>query len=924
MYRNPCFVFKKVLQMADIKRNTNVKNISRGKKIQTERIANGKVVKWPSTSHCVVNFFHPSSNSLDTSKLTQNGGTIIKFITTKKDDKTSITKVEMSTSDEAKAMWKQFSSSPPVGIVTVSPERKFKTLTETENNLQKNFKQKTCFTEYWSKDLVEKGMKNSELIAGALRINSKMFTHSFISDVDGKDILINGLKDRNRALDGDIVAVKLNDESEWIASSATDSNTNIHNNVNNVKSSNGMEKFTFKHARKTGKVVAILEKRNCRVTTGHIKTDIKGLGSDKVLFSPVSSTFPRLILHKSDIKNELAQENLDKVLFLAKIKNWNVYNNMPLGELGEIIGKRGEIETETRRILIEHDVDFSDFSLSVLNSFPHCLEISDAEKSRRRDLTNECIFTIDPSTAKDLDDALHCKEVSPGVYEIGVHIADVSHFVKPGTEVDKIASQRCTSVYLVQKVIPMLPPLLCEELCSLNAGSDKLAFSVIWTINEKGKIISEWIGRSVIRSCAKLSYDHAQSFINDPAQDFASFNSSKAHDEYPDIYCGFTLTDIQKRVLILHKIAQNLRKQRFKAGALQLDQVKLSYTLSDSGMPTGCYAFERKASNELIEEFMLLANMAVAHKIYNSMPSLAFLRCHPQPKEDMMEDLISHCRTIGLEIDASTSHSLSRTIEECCGNDELTTYRKHALFMFAIKPQQLALYFCAGTESDKENYRHYALNVPLYTHFTSPIRRYADVIVHRQLATSLKIADESHLDVPEELQEQAQTCNQRKYNAKISQELSVDLFLNLLVNSYGPFDSNGMIMYVHDRSVDVLSMEYGVVKRVYVDAVPNLMYKLEEEKTASQHCVNVMKLKWTDGPRGDVAYDENAPGLVQKLNVFSLVKIQLVKQEPESAVSIRAVLMKPSASDYAQTMMQPSYCDDAQKMKSSANTLAQC
>ena len=910
MYR--CTVLCRPLfsQMADCTKTSSWRNLSREKK-EDRKSTQLKPVKWPSTSHCVVCFYHPSTNSLDMAKLIQSGGTVVKFVTLKKDVKTMITKIEMSTADEAKALWEYHSTSPPAGVITVAPERRLKTLSEFSGKNQKAEKSKKVFADYWTADQIEEGVKNKDLVTGTLRINSKMYTHSFISDFDGADILINGQKDRNRALDGDVVAVKINDESLWIkASGATATSETVAEldqsvknlNINKDKSADETDKFAFKHSRKTGKVVAILEKRNCRVTTGHIKTDVKGFGQDKVLFSPVSSTFPRLILLKSEIKNELAQENLDKILFVAKIKSWKAHYNIPLGELGEIIGKRGEIETETHRILIEHDVDFSEFSPSVLNSFPHALDISDQEKSSRKDLTNECIFTIDPSTAKDLDDALHCKEISPGVFEIGVHIADVSHFVKPGSDVDEVASQRCTSVYLVQKVIPMLPPLLCEELCSLNPGSDKLAFSVIWTMTEKGKILSEWFGKSVIRSCAKMSYDHAQSFINDPARDFTDPDSAATQDEFPDISCGFTLTDIQRKVLQLHKISQHLRKQRFQNGALQLDQVRLSYTLSDAGMPTGCYAFERKASNELIEEFMLLANMAVAHKIYKTMPKQAFLRCHPRPKEDMMEDLISHCRTIGLEIDGATSESLSRTIAECCGNDLLTTYRKHALFMFAIKPQQLALYFCAGMEPDQDNYRHYALNVPLYTHFTSPIRRYADVIVHRQLAKALKISAESHLEVPEDLQEQAKLCNQRKYNAKISQELSVDLFLNLLVNSYGPFESNGMVMYVNDRSVDVLSMEYGVVKRVYVDAVPNLMYKLEQRLTSSQHRVNSLLLKWTNEPRGDVIFDDNAAGVLQRLEVFSLVKFQLVKQEPESAVSIRAVLIRPSSNVVSQPL----------------------
>ena len=911
---------KFLLSMADVnsvkgfgKKNSAPKELSKNLKKRNYSGAKSYATGWPSENHCVVNFYHPETNSVDTAKILGNEGSLKGYIVVKKNDTTSITKIEMSSSVEAEALWKKYSSNPPAGVISVNPERNRKTL----GNIK--MKPKKHFDEYWTLEQVEEGIKNGDVVTGCLRINSRMFVHAFISDTDGRDILIDGLSARNRSLDGDLVAVKFNDENEWIqgnqnfsTSSETISKQTLETNVCQLSLNTSVDKPMFKHARKTGKVVAIMEKRNCRITTGHIKPDaLKSNNHDKVLFSPIASTFPRLLLHKCDIKSELAIEELDKVVFVAKIKSWSINSMFPIGELGEIVGNKGEIETETKRILIEHNVDDKEFTEEVNGSFPHQLDISEVERKKRRDFTDECIFTIDPSTAKDLDDALHCKKVSHGRYEVGVHIADVSHFVKPESKVDEVASQRCTSVYLVQKVIPMLPPILCEELCSLNPGSEKLAFSVVWTITEEGKIESEWFGRSIIRSCAKLSYDHAQSFINNPTRDLADPESRAAAEEYPEISCGYKLTDIQEKVLVLHKISQNLRRQRFQNGALQLDQVKLSYTLSDNGLPTGCYAYERKPSNELIEEFMLLANIAVAHKIYKAMPAQAFLRCHPHPKEEMMSDFVSQCRSIGLEIDSSSSESLSRSIEMCCGNDDLVTFRRHALFMLAIKPQQLAVYFCAGMEPNKEAYRHYALNVPLYTHFTSPIRRYADVIVHRQLAQALRIAPtgECTQSTPEELHVQAQACNQRKYSAKLAQELSVDLFLNLLVNNYGPFESKGMVMNVNDRSIDVLSMEYGVVKRVYVDAIPGVMYKLEQVLMPSQHQVNSLLLKWYDVTQKEnektdnksVAFDENVDGVLQRLDTFSVVKIKLMKQNPESATSIRAVLFKPSNDDQEET-----------------------
>ena len=874
--------------------------------------------KWPSKNHCVVNFFHPENNSVDADKVVENVGTV-KAQAMTRTNTVCITKIEMSNSDEAMQLWMKFSSCPPAGVINVCPERQYTTLDKLQKSHNKKQK-KRCYSEYWSNSEVEKGIEEGKLVTGSLRINSKKFDHAFISDEDGRDILINGLSERNRALEGDIVAVQINDKSQWIvgsieqAAGKPSSHKEVIDKVKNLeikdvsavkKLNNGNVDFQFKHSRKTGKVVAILEKRHCRSATGHIKVD-SFTAKDYVLFSPTASIFPRLLLPKSDIKAQLANENLDKILFVAKIKEWTAFSVFPLGELGEIIGNKGEVEAETRRILVDYNIDHSEFSESLVNSLPHNLSISNEERSRRKDFTGECIFSIDPSTAKDLDDALHCKEISEGIYEVGVHIADVSHFVKPGSEVDLVASQRCTSVYLVQRVIPMLPSILCEELCSLNPAVEKLAFSVVWRITEKGEILFEWFGKSVICSCAKLSYDHAQTFINNPTEDFA--NST---EQFPEISCGFSLTDIQKKVLVLHKIGQNLRLQRFSNGALQLDQVKLSYTLADNGLPTGCYAHERKASNELIEEFMLLANIAVARKLYKSQPSLAFLRCHPAPKENMMDDFVSHCRSIGLEIDSTSSGSLARSIRDCCGDDELSMQRRHALFMFAIKPQQLALYFCAGAEPNKEKFRHYALNVPLYTHFTSPIRRYADVIVHRQLSKAIGIEGNNACDEKstDELQEQAKVCNLRKYNSKSAQDASIELFLSLLVKNYGPFESTAMVMYVYDRSFDVLSIEYGVVKRIFVDCIPGVMSRFEQNVSSKSHVVNSLLLKWTDQidkdnegcdeptPIEPLAFNDNVDGIEQRIDIFSIVKIQLMKPINESALSIRAVLLKPSPED---------------------------
>ncbi|KAK3104881.1 hypothetical protein FSP39_012289, partial [Pinctada imbricata] len=353
------------------------------------------------------------------------------------------------------------------------------------------------------------------------------------------------------------------------------------------------------------------------------------------------------------------------------------------------------------------------------------------EYNNRKDFRNQCVFTIDPSTARDLDDALSIEILEDDLFEVGVHIADVSYFLQENTELDKVASNRATSVYLEQEVIPMLPRILCEELCSLNPDQDRLTFSVTWKMNSAGEIFEKWFGRSIIKSCTKLSYDHAQGFIEDPDKDWNT-------DELPPISEGFTVDDIKKRVLGLNKIAVNLRKGRFDNGALRLDQVKLQFSLDkETMMPNKYEVYEERDSNRLVEEFMLLANMDVADRIYKTFPEKAVLRRHPPPQARMADELSDRCEKLGVPIDISSAGALQRSLWLYLGEDDFSKARMQVLVSMCVNPMQKAKYFCTGSIDDEELFRHYALNVPLYTHFTSPIRRYADVIVHRLLAAAL-------------------------------------------------------------------------------------------------------------------------------------------------------------------------------------------
>uniref|UniRef100_A0A7N6BLT9 DIS3-like exonuclease 2 n=1 Tax=Anabas testudineus TaxID=64144 RepID=A0A7N6BLT9_ANATE len=706
---------------------------------------------------------------------------------------------------------------------------------------------KHVFESYMTFEEVSHGLKRGELIQGQIRINPKKYHEAFIpAPDDTRDIFLDGIVARNRALNGDIVVVKVLPREQWKTA-----------------------KVSFLPI-----VVYIVEKKHSRAATGFLK-----FLPDKpfAMFSPMDHRVPRINVPLADCPEDFTFRSGDytNTLFICRIINWAADSNFAEGQLAKTLGQAGEIEPETEGILTEYDIDCSEFSDEVLDCLPKNLpwNIPPEEMAKRRDLRKECIFTIDPATARDLDDALSCKQLPDGNFEVGVHIADVSYFVEEGNALDAIASKRATSVYLVQMVIPMLPRLLCEELCSLNPLTDRLTFSVIWKITPEGKILSEWFGRSVIRSCVKLSYDHAQSMINAPEKMFSA-------EELPPVDPVHPIDEVHQAVLNLHSIAKNLRAQRFSGGALRLDQLKLSFTLDkETMMPQGCYVYQYRDSNKLVEEFMLLANIATAHHIYRRFPELALLRRHPPPKTKMLDELQELCDQLGINVDFSSAGALHKSLNTALGDDEYSSARKEVLTHMCSRPMQMALYFCTGVLKEEQLFKHYALNVPLYTHFTSPIRRYADIIVHRLLASSLKCGPHLGLST-QQVEKQAAHCNDKKMLSKRVQELSSDLFFGVFVKECGPLDSEAMVMGVLDQSFDVLVLRYGVQKRIYCKSVAGLD-SFHHRKVGKK---SELTLVWA-------AEDPEKPRVEQVISVFTLVEVQLKSDSAPTKYS--AVLKRP-------------------------------
>ncbi|XP_067140544.1 probable exosome complex exonuclease RRP44 isoform X2 [Centruroides vittatus] len=625
---------------------------------------------------------------------------------------------------------------------------------------------------------------------------------------------------------------------------------------------------------KTAKVVYILEKKHTRKAAGFIKL-LQDKSSKWALFSPTDHKLPRIFIPMNECPKDflLRPDDFSKYLFLAEIIEWTDESKFAKGKLIQKLGETGEVEAETQGILLENGIDTNDFSDQIEKELNDYLDwiVPEEELKERKDFRKECVFTIDPSTARDLDDAVSCRFLRDGLYEIGVHIADVTYFVKENTALDTTASDRATSIYLVQKVIPMLPPLLCERLCSLNPGEDRLTFSVVWKMNEDGEILDEWFGRSMICSCMKLSYNHAQEMIENPQKEWDSSN------ELPPIHGNHKLNDVVRKVLHLNKIAKKLREKRFRDGALRLDQVKLQFSLDkETGLPSGFTIYEHKDSNKLIEEFMLLANMAVAHRIYEFYPDQALLRRHPPPDNKMMNNIVTMCSAMGIQINSSTSGSLQASLNSLFSDDDIYSQaRIQVLTTLCSKPMKCALYFNSGNLTDTSLYHHYALNVPLYTHFTSPIRRYPDIIVHRLLAASLGYrpppAYESRV-----LQRLVNHCNDMKYTGKRVNEISSELFLFIFVKECGPLEEKAMVMGVMDHSFDVLILRMGVVKRVYCDKLDLKSAVYEKDRGVPK-----LTLLWNGGNE-----------LRQVIEIFSLVDI-IISVCPEETFKFNLMMKNP-------------------------------
>jgi ribonuclease R len=401
-----------------------------------------------------------------------------------------------------------------------------------------------------------------------------------------------------------------------------------------------------------------------------------------------------------------AQHN-DKVV--VTITEWeHPRYKQPVGEITAVLGAAGSHDIEMKSILINNGFDL-EFPKAVIEETKHLLtNIPDAEIALRRDVREITTFTIDPDNAKDFDDALSFRRLEDGKVEIGVHIADVSYYVRPGTALDQEAYARSTSVYLVDRVLPMLPEKLSNELCSLRPNEDSLTFSAIFVFDEKERVIERWFGRTIIHSDRRFTYDEVQAILE------------AGQGEY--------IEELNK----LNAIAQKMRKQRFRKGSINFETDEVKFRLDEDGTPLEVYVKERKDAHLLIEDFMLLANREVATYIEQKgkEKEVPFVyRIHDEPDPDKVEDLVRFAAEMGYSMNIQQPKDVAKAYNELAKAAEKNQALK-LLEPIAIRTMAKAVY-------STDNIGHYGLGFDNYTHFTSPIRRYSDVLVHRILERNL-------------------------------------------------------------------------------------------------------------------------------------------------------------------------------------------
>ncbi|KAI8332641.1 hypothetical protein BC941DRAFT_381247 [Chlamydoabsidia padenii] len=708
--------------------------------------------------------------------------------------------------------------------------------------------------------------RQRQLVRGTLRVNKRNRSDAYVAceELD-EDIYVCGSRDRNRALEGDVVAVRLVDVERVLREKKEKEEAKVVRNGGHVRTRQpdeedeneiifgGDEDIDVVKPKYCGVVVAILERAQNQVFSGTLNLrrpnnkraqeenqQENGQNKNKlsetpriVWFKAVDKRVPLIAIPIEQAPTDFVQDNESYAerLFVSSIKRWPITSLHPFGTLERELGHIFKLDVQTMAILADNNVTHTEFSEQVnkcLPSIPY--DFSPIPEDNRRNFIDVRVFTIDRKDSDVLDDALSIQRLGDDTFEIGVHISDVTYFIKANSPLDKEARARGVHVDLIHKSVPMLPTALTQQVTNLVPNQTRFTFSVVWKIDSDGKVLDTWFGKSIIKSCARLTYDDAQKVVEGQKLTLDGVDQQ-------------LISDIETDVGMLYKVASQLHTQRFSVGvgmSQQREELGFTFDLpvdNDHSIPSGVGISRKPPASVVVKEFLLLANQSVAQKISSHLPELALLRRQAKPMERKIMELEQYAnRHLGVKLDVSSANSLERSIL-AIKDDKV----RKMVSVLVLKTMQAPKYFCAGV-LDISKFSHYSLNTPLFTHFTAPSRRFADIIVHRQLESALAKDRHFYLD-RDTVQKLGQHCNVKKEAAMIAREQSGLLFLSLYLNERAvvPPDGNtnikivyreAQVISVFDDYFDVMIPELNLEKRIFLANLPVWRSELDASRRA--------------------------------------------------------------------------------------------
>ncbi|XP_013378724.1 DIS3-like exonuclease 1 [Lingula anatina] len=700
------------------------------------------------------------------------------------------------------------------------------------------------YSGYLPAEVLEAGIKAGRFVRGCLQVNRHNAQNEAFVRREGmgskkddreSDILIFGMTARNRSIHGDIVVVEILPRNKWKGKCLAIKEE--EQGLKKEEESNEQQSVVMT----TGQVVGI-EQRNWKDYVASFQAQEQDgsnsqMHSGKHLVIPYDYRIPKIRISTSQA------EALKDHRIVVRIDSWDSDSQYPNGHFVRKLGKIGDLETEIAALLVQNNISVGAFPDNQLKELPSnspenpwCM--TEAEISRRRDLrTTHLVFSIDPKGCEDVDDTLSVRTLENGNIELGVHIADVTHFVKPGSLNDLEAQARSTSVYLADRRYDMLPAILSADLCSLLGSVDRYAVSVIWELSPSYEVLDVWYGRTVIRSSYKLFYEMAQA-IHDGA------SISEIVQEVPELQ-GLDNSEVEKRIQELHwaidklmDIARQLRSRRLHSGGLELEGVEVKVQLDDTKQIEKLIMKQPLEIHETIAECMIYANHWVAKKIVDSFPSQSLLRHHPLPRQEDFENLVNCAKAKGFDVQTHSNKALAESLDKCVDPQDPSVNK--LLRTLATQAMSNAQYFSTGS-LPRDQFFHYGLALDKYTHFTSPIRRYADILVHRTLLAALGQEDASCLMSNKDLEELAHHINDKHRAAQYAERESQELFQALYFKNRPEKDSyciaDAVIFQLRANGVMVFVPKYGMRGPVY----------LKNKEGLVAHVSSEGQLEWTSG-----------------------------------------------------------------------------